>query len=647
MEIQEERKPKNILQKTVIYFRKNGAKKGFRKIHNKFFRLETVSYEKWRKGALPSAFELERQRRDSGFWEKEGICCPRFSICVPLYRTPPAFLDALIQSVQAQTYANWQLCLADGSEEVCRRYQKLYAGRRPTSDAAMCPDRRPASDAAVCPDRRTVTDPVDPRICYRFLGGNRGIAGNTNAALEMAEGEFILLADHDDLLAPDALYEFAREIRENPETDVLYSDEDKTDQKGQKFYDPHFKPDFNEDLLRSMNYICHLFGVRRSLLEETGLFSPDFDGAQDYDFIFRCTEKARRIGHVPKILYHWRCHRASTAENPESKRYAFEAGRRAIEAHYRRLGIEASVSYGARPGMYVTRYRRMYDPLVSVIIPNKDHTQDLDRTVRSVMACTAYPNLEWIIVENNSTEPETFAYYEKLQQEFPNVRVITWDREFNYAAINNFGARHAKGEYLWLLNNDLEMITSDCVDGLLNPCMRPEIGVVGARLYYGDETVQHAGVIVGLGGVAGHAFVGQPRFDPGYMAKDWCTQQLCAVTAACLMIRSSVFWQAGGFSEELAVAFNDVDLCLKVRRAGFGVLYNAQVEAYHYESKTRGLEDTPEKVARFNGEMDLFKEKWEQELRAGDPFYNVNLTLARNDFTLRNPYEIDYEQRVK
>ncbi len=618
MEIQEERKPKNLLTKTVLYFKKNGAKKGFKKIHNKFFRLETVSYEKWQKGALPSAHELDRQRRDYEKWQKEGEL-PCFSIVVPMYHTPTEYLDALIQSVEAQTYGSWQLCLADGSDAAHERFAGAKAGE-------------------------TL---VQGQICYRWLGANLGIAGNTNAALAMATGDFVVLADHDDLLTPDALYHFAAAIRENPETDVLYSDEDKTDKKGKKFYDPHFKPDFNEDLLRSMNYICHLTAVRRSVVEEIQGFSAEYDGAQDYDFIFRATEKARQVVHVPRILYHWRCHSASTAENPESKRYAFEAGLRAIQAHYERLGIQATVTHGKKPGMYVTHYERPYDPLVSVIIPNKDHSADLDRTIRSVMACTTYKNLEWIIVENNSTEAETFAYYEKLQKEFPAVRVVTWEREFNYSAINNFGATFAKGEYLWLLNNDLEMITDDCVNGLLNPCMREEIGIVGARLYYGDNTVQHAGVIVGLGGVAGHAFVGVPRYDCGYMAKDWCTQRLSAVTAACLMIRKSVFEQVGRFSEDLAVAFNDVDLCLKVRRAGFEILYNAQVESYHYESKTRGLEDTPEKVARFNGEMDLFKEKWEKELRAGDPYYNVNLTLARNDFTLRNPYEIDYEQRVK
>lgn len=631
MEIQEERKPKNLLTKTIIYFKKNGAKKGFKKIHNKFFRLETVSYEKFQKGALPSAHELDRQRRDYAQWKREAedlaagqestqsLSCPLFSIVVPMYHTPTEYLDALIQSIQAQTYGQWELCLADGSGAAHERFAGAAAGETM----------------------------IQGQIKYQWLGENKGIAGNTNAALAMAQGDYVVLADHDDLLTPDALYHFAAVIRDNDQADVIYSDEDKTDKKGKKCYDPHFKPDFNEDLLRSMNYICHLLAVRRSLAEEIGGFSPDYDGAQDYDFIFRATERARQVIHVPRILYHWRCHSASTAENPESKRYAFEAGLRAIQAHYERLGIRASVTHGAKPGMYVTHYERPSDPLVSVIIPTKDHSTDLDRTIRSVMACTSYSNLEWIIVENNSTEAETFAYYEALQKEFSNVRVVTWDKGFNYAAINNFGATFARGEYLWLLNNDLEMITNDCVEGLLNPCMRPEIGIVGARLYYGDNTVQHAGVIVGLGGVAGHAFVGQPRYDCGYMAKDWCTQRLSAVTAACLMIRRSVFEEVGGFSEDLAVAFNDVDLCLKVRRAGYEVLYNAQVESYHYESKTRGLEDTPEKVARFNGEMDLFKEKWEQELRAGDPYYNVNLTLARNDFTLRNPYEIEYEQRVK
>ncbi len=368
MEVQTERRPKNLLAKTVLYFKKNGAKKGFKKIHNKFFRLETVSYEKWQKGALPSAYELERQRRESAAWKEEKNH-PFFSIAVPMYHTPQAYLEALIDSVQRQTYDNWELCLADGSSKPCAWLEG---------------------------------EQTDARIHYRFLGENRGIAGNTNEALSMAQGDYIVLADHDDLLAPDALYSLAAAIRADAETDFLYSDEDKVDPKGKKYYEPHFKPDFNEDLLRSMNYICHLTAVRRSLAEEAGGFSPDFDGAQDYDFIFRCTEKARKIVHIPKILYHWRCHPASTAENPDSKRYAFEAGARAVLAHYERLGIKAQVKEGVKPGMYETCYERPYDPLVTVIIPNKDHREDLERTISSVRTHTAYQKLEWLIVDRKS-----------------------------------------------------------------------------------------------------------------------------------------------------------------------------------------------------------------------------------------------------
>ncbi len=659
MEVQEERKPKSLPRKTIEYFQKNGFRKGLKKVHNKIFRTETVSYEKWQKGAFPGEHELNTQRTKSSSWLSQDTAgragnaadsvnhrpeiCPFFSILVPMYETPQNYLDELIDSVQSQTYGSWQLCLADGSRE-----------------SHMRPDWTEWDGEIHSPKT----------ILYRHLDENLGIAGNTNAALEMASGDYVVFVDHDDLLTPDALYSFALAVRDsgnsggtgNPSgaraaagqkmtardlPDMIYSDEDKTDSKSRRFYDPHFKPDYNEDLLRSMNYICHLLAVRRSLAQEAKGFSADYDGAQDYDFILRCVEKSDHIVHVPKILYHWRCHEGSTSMKPESKSYAFEAGGRALSAHYERLGITAAVTEGVRPGIYVTHYERPYDPLVSVIIPNKDHAQDLERTIHSVLSCTSYENLEWIIVENNSTDPETSACYERLVDEISNLRVISWQGEFNYSAINNYGASFANGEYLWLLNNDIEMITDDCVGELLSNCMRPEIGIVGARLYYGDDTVQHAGVIVGLGGVAGHAFVGIPRYDCGYMARDWCTQRLSAVTAACMMIRKQAFDDAGGFSEDLAVAFNDVDLCLKAGDAGWGVLYDAQLEAYHYESKTRGLEDTPEKIERFNSEMDLFKEKWKQKLMAGDPYYNVNLTLARNDFSLRNPYEIDYEERVK
>ena len=609
MEVQEERKPKSLLAKTVDYCRKNGLKKCLKKIYMKFFRLEEVSFQQWRKGALPTPKDLERQRRTQ--FAKE----PLISLAVPLYRTPEPYLEALVKSVREQTYGKWQLCLADGS------------GNQELEETAL----------------RFVGQ--DVRICYVNLGENRGIAGNTNGALKMAEGDYVALLDHDDLLSPDALYEIVKCVNQCPEADVIYSDEDKVDERGRKFYEPHFKPDFNLDLLRTMNYICHLFAVKTDLLRAVGGMREAYDGAQDYDLIFRCTERAEKICHIPKILYHWRCHKSSTSRNPESKRYAFEAGLRAVEDHYRRMGIRAAVSHGIKPGMYHTVYERPFDPLVSVIIPNKDHIEDLELCIGSLLEKSSYKNLELIIVENNSKEPETFAYYERKKRELENFRVVEWKDEsgFNYPAINNFGASFAKGEYLLLLNNDIEMIDGACVEELLGQCMRPDVGIAGARLYYGDDTVQHAGVIVGLGGVAGHAFVGLPRSEWGYMAKAVAAQDLSAVTAACMMVKKDVYMAVGGMTEALAVAFNDVDFCLKVRKKGWLVVYEPYAQAYHYESKSRGLENTPEKLERFHGEMRLFRERWREILEKGDPYYNVNLTLDRNDFTFRNPYWIPVE----
>ena len=609
MEVQEERKPKSLLTKTVDYCRKNGLKKCLKKIYMKFFRLEEVSFQQWRKGALPTPKDLERQKRTQ--FAKE----PLISLAVPLYRTPEPYLEALVKSVREQTYGKWQLCLADGS------------GNQELEETAL----------------RFVGQ--DVRICYVNLGENRGIAGNTNGALKMAKGDYVALLDHDDLLSPDALYEIVKCVNQCPEADVIYSDEDKVDERGRKFYEPHFKPDFNLDLLRTMNYICHLFAVKTDLLRAVGGMREAYDGAQDYDLIFRCTERAEKICHIPKILYHWRCHKGSTSRNPESKNYAFDAGLRAVEDHYRRMGIRAAVSHGIKPGMYHTVYERPFDPLVSVIIPNKDHIEDLELCIGSLLEKSSYKNLELIIVENNSKEPETFAYYERKRRELKNFRVVEGKDEsgFNYPAINNFGASFAKGEYLLLLNNDIEMIDGACVEELLGQCMRPDVGIAGARLYYGDDTVQHAGVIVGLGGVAGHAFVGLPRSEWGYMAKAVAAQDLSAVTAACMMVKKDVYMAVGGMTEALAVAFNDVDFCLKVRKKGWLVVYEPYAQAYHYESKSRGLENTPEKLERFHGEMRLFRERWREILEKGDPYYNVNLTLDRNDFTFRNPYWIPVE----
>ena len=406
---------------------------------------------------------------------------------------------------------------------------------------------------------------------------------------------------------------------------------------GQALFDPHFKPDFNPDLLTSVNYICHLFVVKRELAKQVGGFDQAFDGAQDYDFIFRCTEGARKVSHIPRVLYHWRCHMNSTASNPESKMYAFEAGARAIKAHYERMGISVdSVEKGVDFGIYHTRFQLEEEPLVSVIIPNKDHKEDLELCLSSLLDKGTYQNLEVIVVENNSTDLQTFRYYEGLQKKRPNVRVVTWEKGFNFSAINNFGVEFSKGEYLLFLNNDVELIEPDTVRELLGYCMRQDVGAVGARLLYQDDTIQHGGVVIGFGGIAGHTFIGLHQAENSYFHRAMCAQDYSAVTAACMMSKRSLFDQVGGFREELAVAFNDIDYCLKIRSLDKKVVYNPYALLYHYESKSRGLEDTPEKVERFNREVARFIGYWPEIVIGGDPFYNPNLTLRKSNFALRD-----------
>ena len=585
------------------YWKENGFKALLLKSKHKLQGIDNdYDYGEWYALTKPTNEELERQRGDRLEY------MPKFSIVIPAYKTPERYLKEMLDSILAQTYENWEVCVADGSPrgEDVERVLSRYAEK-------------------------------DRRFKYVILGENKGISGNTNAAMDMADGDFIVLADHDDTMTPDALYECAKVLNEHPGCDVIYSDEDKMDMDGGALFDPHFKPDFNIDLLCSVNYICHLFVVSHDLVAQVGGFRQEYDGAQDYDFIFRCTEKAGEIRHIPKVLYHWRCHKDSTASNPESKLYAFEAGSRAIMAHYERVGIAAEkVEKGVDYGIYHTTYKILDDPLVSIIIPNKDHHQDLDVCLRAIEERATYRNVEFVIVENNSTEPETFAYYEKIQKEFDNVRVVRWEREFNYSAINNFGVTFAKGEYLLFLNNDTELIAENFIEEMLGLCQREDVGAVGARLLYQDDTIQHAGVVVGFGGIAGHTFIGLHKAENSYFHRAMSTQDYSAVTAACMMTKKSLFEKVGGFTEELAVAFNDIDYCMKVRAEDKLVVYNPYALLYHYESKSRGLEDTPEKVERFNREIKKFSLRWPEILKNGDPYYNPNLTLRKSNFALRD-----------
>lgn len=590
----------NIFQKTLRYWKNYGLKNTIKKVCQKLSgQRDYGNYEDFLKKYGVKEEELARQRQEVF---ENGPC---FSIAVPLYQTKEKYLREMIESVQAQTYTNWELCLADGS------------GREHSL--------QPVVGEYIAKDKR---------IKYCLLDSNEGIAGNTNEALKMADGDFVVLTDHDDLLSPEALYQCAKAVQKEPQTDVIYSDEDKVDMSGKKFFEPHFKSDYNIDLLCTMNYICHLFVVRKDVMERAGLFESCYDGAQDHDFILRCTEKAEHIVHIPKVLYHWRCHAQSTSENPESKLYAFENGCKAVKAHYDRIGIPAEVEQGPFYGMYRTHYLWKEQPLVSILIPNKDHAADLKKCMDSIEEKSTYRNFEFIIVENNSTEEETFAYYKEIEKR-DNVRVLYYKEDFNYSRINNFGAKEANGEYVLLLNNDTEMIEPDSIKEMLDVCMRPDVGIVGAKLLYEDNTIQHAGVIIGFGGVAGHAFIGQDRDDNGYFSRIISVQDLSAVTAACLMVRRSVFDEVEGLNEEFKVAFNDIDFCLKVRKAGYLVVYNPYAQFYHYESKSRGQEDSADKVARFKQEIGLFGERWGELLEHGDPYYNPNLTLDKADFSLK------------
>lgn len=677
---------------SMEYLKENGLralwKKGWHKIKGI---EEDYDYNEWYKKTCTTEEALGQQRKEA----ETMALRPKFSIVIPAFKTPEKFLRRMLKSIQDQTYGNFEVLVADATPYEGLHWQK--------------------TDGKLPKEVLEEFHQKDARFRYELLKENLGISENTNAAIRMAEGDYIVLADHDDELAPDALYWCAKAVNDNPDVKVIYTDEDKIDFESAFRFEPHFKTDYNPDLLRSVNYICHLFVMERDLLESISETDDhgqkvyerkEYDGAQDYDLILRACEAADRltqkadgceekgkngetvaavyaeptgpaeeallkearftssnICHIQKALYHWRSHQMSTAANPEAKLYAFEAGARAIYDHCKRVGlpirkVEKGITYGFYHPIYETG-----DPLISVIIPNKDHSKDLDKAIRS-LAGGNYKNLEFIVVENNSDQEETWKYYDAIQKEFPMpevwsreaegesaaageaagkwrlekpaVRVVKWEREFNYSAINNYGVGFAHGGYLLFLNNDIELIEPDSVREMLSYVQREDVGICGARLLYPDEVIQHAGVVVGFGGIAGSAFVGIHDKELTYMHRAKCIQDYSAVTAACLLSKRSVFDAVGGFSEDLAVAFNDIDYCMKVRALNKLVVYNPYAKFYHYESKSRGQEDTPEKVARFNSEIVTFAKHWPKILLHGDPYYNPALTFRKSNFVLKD-----------
>ena len=605
------------IRKGLRYLKHYGFKEFLIRLEEKK-EQEAVPYDEWYEKRKASDAELAEQKRRAEKWENK----PKISIVIPLYRTPERFLRELIDSVLQSSYDNFELCFADGTMEkertaiaaVIEEYQKK--------------DKEAGNGAG--------------RIRYRHLDTNGGIAENTNAAIEMASGSYIGFLDHDDVITPDALYEMAAAIMAGQKNgalpDLLYSDEDKTDALQSRYMDPHFKPDFNLDLLRANNYITHFLVVSKALIEKTGGIRKEYEGAQDYDFVLRCAEEASQIVHIPKILYHWRVHELSTAGGGGSKDYALLAGKRALEAHLKRCGIRGEVEPMQYFGFYRVHYELKEKPLVSIIIPNKDEAETLKKCIKAIQKSND-TNYEVIIVENNSVKEETFAYYKEIASD--HIKVVVYPDSFNYSKINNFGVRHASGSYLVLLNNDVELINPDWLGEMLSVCERDDVGIAGAKLYYPDNTIQHAGIAVGIGGslrgIGANLFQGMKRTRSGYMHRASLMMDYSAVTAALMMVKRSVYEAAGGFEEELAVAFNDVDFCLKVRRMGYLVVYLPQVEAYHYESKSRGAEDSPEKIERFGREIEFMRNRWEKFLRAGDPCYNRNFSRIRADYSLGDP----------
>lgn len=583
--------------KAIKMTNKNGISYTIDRVKEKLSRKKKTKDFKLKE--LYTAEELEQQK--NVVFDKTI----KFSIVVPLYNTPMNFLKEMIESVQNQTYQNWELCMADGSDEAHANVGK-YCEALAENDA---------------------------RIKYQKLVENFGISGNTNACLEMATGDYIGLFDHDDLLHPAVLFENMKAICDQ-EADFIYTDECTFRNTPEDAYSPHFKQDYAPDTLRSYNYICHFTVFSRALYHEVGGFRSEYDGSQDYDLILRLTEKAKHIVHIPKILYYWRASANSTAADISAKPYTIVAAKKALKAHLDRVGLKGVVTDATVPSTYRIKYEIEGEPLVSILIPTCDHWKTLDRCLKSIFALSTYKNYEIVLIENNSKEEETFAYYNTLKEN-DRIRYVEWKGHFNYSAINNFGARHANGDYYLLLNNDVEIISPDWIQEMLMYAQRRDVGVVGAMLYYPSDKIQHAGVILGIGGVAGHAHKYYKRGSYGYMSRLTIAQNYSAVTAACLLVSKQVYDEVGGLNEKFEVAFNDVDFCMKVRKAGYLNVWTPYAELYHYESESRGLEDTPEKQMRFKSEIDRFHSIWFKELEEGDPFYNVNLSITHEDFSYR------------
>ena len=533
---------------------------------------------------------------------------PKISIITAVWNTDEKWLRVAIKSMLNQVYDNWELCITDGGSTMphVKRILDEYSKK-------------------------------DSRIKVKFLEENKGIAGNSNEALSLAIGEFIGLLDHDDELAPFALYEVVKLLNKRPNLDFIYSDEDKMDEKGRR-KDPFFKPDWSPDMFLSCNYLCHLSVIRKTLGDKVGGFKEEYEGSQDHDLFLRVLELVdeKNIAHIPKILYHWRTLSASSACSIEAKPYGCTSARKALKDAMRRRSIEIEdVADGLWTGSYRIKYKIKGSPKVSVIIPTKDKLEVLKICIDSILEKTDYENYEIVIVDNQSKEEKTFRYYDKIENN-PKIKILGYNKPFNFAAISNYAVSKINSEYVIFLNNGIEVITSEWLTAMLEHAQRKEVGAVGAKLLFPNGKIEHCGIILGLGRhrVAANPYYKYPDHN-GYFGTVNEIRDYSAVTATCMMLRKEIFESVGGFDENLTVAFNDVDLCLKIRKKGYSVVYTPYAELYHHESLSRGYEDNPKKQARFLEEGEYVREKWRHVIDKGDPYYNPNLTLEKEDFSIR------------
>lgn len=571
--------------------------------------LRSERYRKWIRSNEPIQEELGHLTEISRTFSYR----PKISIITPVWETDETWLRCAIESVIKQTYENWELCLVDGGSK------KKYIQPVLQEYAA-----------------------ADHRIRVKYLPENKGIACNSNEALSLATGEFIGFLDHDDELAPFALHEVLAVINTNNAVQFIYSDEDKIDAKGNR-KQPFFKPDWSQDLFLSQNYLCHFCVIDKTLFDSTGGFREGYEGSQDYDLFLRCTESIPEdtIVHIPKVLYHWRISRESVASTTTTKLYALSSAMHALEDAISRRGLNAQVLDGILPSTYRIRYAIVDHPRISILIPTKDHVEVLRRCIQSIIDKTVYDNYEILVIDNKSEEPETSDYYASLEK-YSNIKILHYNLPFNFSVINNFAVTHADSPFVVFLNNDTEVISGEWLSAMLEHAQRYDVGAVGAKLLYPNNLIQHAGIILGINGnkalmgVAGHSHKYISNRLPGHFFRPHVIGNYSAVTAACLMMRKEVFLDIGGFEEELAIAYNDVDLCLKIRQKGYRIVYTPYAVLHHHESHSRGLEDTPEKQARFTRDTIRIRDSWGQVIDSGDPYYNPNLTLEKEDFSLKN-----------